>query len=88
MTPAIPGDNLTESPLLLAGEIAGRRGWVDAAVALPDEFEHLAPSGSPVVAVVAAGEVDTPPRWPRGGFRACLVNPPGGLPQPVGQDTA
>lgn len=26
VTPAIPGDNLTESPLFLAGEIAGRRG--------------------------------------------------------------
>jgi len=49
-TRAIPDDNLTESPLFLAGEIAVRRGSVDAAVVLPDEFEHLAPSGPPLVA--------------------------------------
>ncbi len=59
VTPAIPEVKLTESPMFLAGKIAGRRGWVDATLALPADLEELAPSGPPVVAVMAAAEVTT-----------------------------
>lgn len=59
MKPAMPEDNLTESPMFLAGEIAGRRGWVDTALALPADLEDLVPSGPPDVALMAADEVTT-----------------------------